>query len=178
MIMMAVNFQPGFFLPCRWRVWVVAVVRAGGGCSIPIVPATVPRAAIRAAIRAARRSRVGLTRARAGISGDGVRDAVSRKELRPRRARLEGLGGSVTGMWVLGQTDGRSIGESGGMKARACSAPGGGDPTHGIGSPGVDSGDTSGVREAGDELLKGSGVDVAVDTGDEATLAARACDKL
>jgi hypothetical protein len=129
-------------------------------------------------MRAARRSRVGLARAGAGTSGDGVRDVRFRKGLRPRRARLEGLGGSVTGMWVLGQTDGKSSGESGGMKARACSAPGGGTPMHGIGSPGVDSGDTSGVREASDEVLEDSGLGVTIDTRDGATLAARACDKL
>lgn len=42
---------------------------------------------------------------------------------------------------------------------------------------GVDSSDTSDVREAGVEAFEGSGVVVTVDAGDGAALAACICDK-
>lgn len=54
---------------------------------------------------------------------------------------------------------------------------GGGMPHAGNGMSGDDSGETSGVREAGVEMFEGSEVGDTVDAGDGATLAAWICDK-
>jgi hypothetical protein len=90
------HFQPGFLFARRRRGVVVAVVRCG--CSGPDVAID-----LRAEIRAARWERRVFPRVDAGaICGDSVLDGGSRKGFGPRWARLEGLGGSVTGMWVLG----------------------------------------------------------------------------
>lgn len=54
---------------------------------------------------------------------------------------------------------------------------GGGMPHAGNSMSGDDSGETSGVGDAGVEVFEGSGVGDAVDAGDVATLAAWICDK-
>lgn len=89
---MAWHFQPDFLFARLRRGVVVAVVRCG--CSGPDV-AIDPMAEI----RAARWERRVVPRVDAdAICGDSVLDGGSRKEFGPRWARLEGFGGSVTGM--------------------------------------------------------------------------------